>query len=100
MTHSAVQLIRLEALRLAAKEVKREIHARGFRYHSFSRADIQLAAREWFQGHRRELIETASASILRWRLEEALRRANLRSAAQKPKAQKSMASAVQISGVK
>jgi hypothetical protein len=75
--NNAVMMIRAEAIRLAKNEVKAEIRAHGFRLHSFTNAEIQLAAKEWFASHRRELVERALATILRWRLEEAFRKVQL-----------------------
>jgi hypothetical protein len=88
---NAAQALRIEAIRLSRLAIKAGLKAAGVKIAYIENAEITKPAKEWFGEHRAEIAGEALGNVLR---------AQLRSTAQKSKAQKSMASAVQISGVK
>jgi hypothetical protein len=89
-----VAAIRTEELRLSKRELKTEMKAMGIRIHSFSLAQLTAEAKKrqsWFA-------HDAFRNVLEYQLLHLLRRAQIKTQAQKSKAEKSMASTVQISG--
>jgi hypothetical protein len=88
MKQTDIGMLRTEALRVSRNHIKAELRSKGLKLSSFSQADINSFARQWFELYRAELIGNVLGQLCR---------ANLVSAARKSEAGKSMASAVQIS---
>jgi hypothetical protein len=88
-----IAALRTEELRLSKRELQRELRAQGIRIHSYSLSELTAEAgkrQSWFA-------HEAFLNVLGYQLCDLLRHANLKSAAQKSKAEKSMGSAVQMS---
>jgi hypothetical protein len=91
------------ALRSATKAIKARLRAKGIRLSDVTAKDISNQARAWLEVHREELIAEAEHAIAtypgfaRWRLPDY---AKITTAAQATEAQKSITSAVQMSGAK
>jgi hypothetical protein len=86
-------VIRVEEQRLAKRDIRDELRRMGLRPASITMAQLNAEARKrsWCYAH------IAARHIFRYALDEALRRAELKSDARKAEADKSMASAVQMS---
>jgi hypothetical protein len=90
----------------ARKQVKEMLRREGYKVSAYTAAEIKVMARVWAAMHRDELVADAKAMIakspeLTKRYEKEQRqRAKLSSDAQTQEPQKSITSAVQISGAK
>ena len=89
-------LIRVEEQRLAKRDLIQALKSAGIRPASYSHAQLMAEARKrsWCYAH------IAFRNVLQIQLEDLLRRAELKTSARNSEAEKSMASAVQISGSK
>jgi hypothetical protein len=85
--------LRTEELRLSLNRLKVQLKAQGIKITSYSYADLTAEAK----ARQRWFAHDAFRNVLQMQLCHLLRRANIKSAAQKSKAAKSMGSAVQMS---
>ena len=85
------QALRIEAMRLARNAVRHRIRDQGQRLKDYEAKEIDALAKALLRQRQSEMITQAWANLLR---------SNIRNGAQKSKALKSMASAVQNSGAK
>ena len=49
-------MLRTEALRVSRNHIRAELKAKGFKLHSFSQAELNSLARQWFELHREKLV--------------------------------------------
>jgi hypothetical protein len=52
-------MLRTEALRVSRNHIRAELKAKGFKLHSFSQAELNSLARQWFELHREKLVGQA-----------------------------------------
>jgi hypothetical protein len=87
-----IAALRTEELRLSRNQLKVQLKAQGIKITSYSYADLTAEAKarqQWFA-------HDAFRNVLQMQLCDLLRRAQIKSAAQKSRAEKSMSSAVQM----
>jgi hypothetical protein len=63
-----IGVLRVEALRVSKNIVKAELKAKGIRLSEFRLSELNALARQWFEGHRAELIGDALGSLCWHRL--------------------------------
>jgi hypothetical protein len=90
---NTILALRVEEMRLSKRQLLADLKAHGIRPHSYPVAQLNAEAKKhmgWFA-------DEAFRNILQMQLEDLLRRAELKTSARKAEAEKSMASAVQMS---